>query len=372
MKEYPPIRIDHPAPANGNPVAPGDHATCGTDTAKRIVVTGASGMLGSYLLGELLSRGYTDITIALRSLVGLEKIREIWRAEGYPFDPARLDIAPFRPSNPDELAEAMQGADVVFNCAGEVAIGGRDREELIQTNVSITRTVTGAAMAADAGLLVHVSSVAALLPTAGGRIDSSCRPGFSGQGSGYAESKYLSELEVVQAAARGLRTVTVNPVTILGWSASRISGSGAILPVLAARIPVYPTGVTGWVDARDVARAMVLLAGCAEATGRRFVLSSCNMPFKKFLAEGCRVTGRKPPRTHLPQRAAKAASAVEKIVCRMTRRQPLLTPEMVSVLYGKHYYDGEEIKKYVNFEYSSLSDTVQRLVGLYLRTREEQ
>ncbi len=29
----------------------------------------------------------------------------------------------------------------------------------------------------------------------------------------------------------------------------------------------------------------------------------------------------------------------------MTRRQRLFTPELISILYGRHFYDGDDIKK---------------------------
>ncbi|MCC8036056.1 MAG: hypothetical protein LIO77_09040, partial [Rikenellaceae bacterium] len=92
--------------------------------------------------------------------------------------------------------------------------------------------------------------------------------------------------------------------------------------------------------------------------------------FKKFLAEGCRAAGKKPPRVYVPRHAARIASRAEKLWCGLSRRRPLLTPEMVAILYGKHYYDGEGIKKYVNFEYSPLGSTVERLVTLYRESRD--
>ncbi|MCD8071800.1 MAG: NAD-dependent epimerase/dehydratase family protein [Alistipes sp.] len=338
-------------------------------SGRRIVVTGASGMLGSYLLAELLDQGYRDITVMLRTLGSLDKIRQVWKAESIPYDPSIFDIAKMDIGDKRSIARAFEGAETVYNCAASVAIGGTDRRALIENNVSIARSVAEAAAEARPGLLVHVSSVAALVPSDTGRVDSDSKPGCGKAASAYAESKYLSELEIIKAGNRGVKTVTVNPATILGWGA-RGQGSSAIVPVLAHGLRFYPTGVTGWVDAKDVARAMVELSRCRDAAGRRFVLSSGNCSFKKFLGEGCRAAGKKPPRIYVPQHAARMASGAEKILCRLTGKRPLLTPEMVSILYGKHYYDGERIKKYVKFEYSPLGSTVERLVAIYRGSRD--
>ncbi len=350
---------------------PGSGDGCAADTGpggRRIVVTGASGMLGSYLVAELLDAGYTDITLLVRSLGSLDKIRYIWEAEGYPYDPGTLDIAGFHPADENAVTEVCKGADTVINCAAMVAIGGTRREEIITTNVGIARTVSRAALRAGSRLLVHISSVAALRPSPEGKIDSGSEPGCGPNPTPYAESKYLSELEIMKAAREGLRTITLNPVTILGHGGTK-SGSTAIIPAIARGIPVYTHGITGWVDARDAARAIALLPACREAVGRRFVVSSCNATYRRLMTEGCRAAGKKTPRVALPRPIALAASETERLYCRLTGRQQLLTPELVSILYGRHLYDGSEIKNYINFEYSPLEKTVDRLVGLYLKSR---
>ncbi|MCC8019071.1 MAG: NAD-dependent epimerase/dehydratase family protein [Rikenellaceae bacterium] len=348
---------------------PGNGDSCTAHPGgQRIVVTGASGMLGSYLVGELLTAGYTDITLLVRSLGSLDKIRYIWDAEGYPYDPGTLDIAGFHPADENAVTEVCRGADTVINCAAMVAIGGTGREDMIATNVGIARTVSRAALRAGCRLLVHISSVAALRPSPEGRIDSRSEPGYEPNASPYAESKYLSELEIKKSAREGLQTITLNPVTILGHGGTK-SGSTAIIPAIARGLPVYTHGITGWVDARDAGRAIALLPACREAVGRRFVISSCNATYRRLIAEGCRAAGKKKPRVALPKPVALAASETERLYCRMTGRQRLLTPELVSILYGRHFYDGTEIKNYINFEYSPLEKTVDRLVGLYLKSR---
>ncbi len=105
----------------------------------RVVVTGASGMLGSYLVARTAcSRGYTDITILVRSLGSLDKIRAVWEAESYPSELSCLDIDGFHPEDTDSMYNVFKGADTVFNCAATVAIGGMMREEIIETNVNIS------------------------------------------------------------------------------------------------------------------------------------------------------------------------------------------------------------------------------------------
>lgn len=335
----------------------------------RAVVTGATGMLGSYLVGELLSAGHTEVTVMVRSLAGLGKIRTIWQAEGYCHDVTCLDIAGFHPDDEESVCEVFRGADTVYNCAAAVAIGGTSREEIIRTNTKLARTVSRAALKAGVRLLVHVSSVAALEPSRSGRVDADSLPGCGKSPNPYAESKYLSELEVAAAAQDGLQTVVVNPVTILGHGDPG-HGSSAIIPFLARGIPFYPSGITGWVDARDVARAMVSLSRYPGAPGRRFVLCAENTPYRDLLSAGCMAAGKKKPRIPLPKTVARAASGTEKIYCRLNGRQRLFTPELISILYGRRYYDGSDIKNYITFDYSPLRETVERLVGIYLKSRK--
>ena len=127
--------------------------------------------------------------------------------------------------------------------------------------------------------MVHVSSVSALGRIREGEyITENMQWTEETSNSKYGQSKYMGELEVWRGIAEGLNAVIVNPSLILGagdWNES----STEIFQSVYKEFPWYADGASGFVDVRDVARAMILLMG-SEITAERFILSGENSSYR--------------------------------------------------------------------------------------------
>ena len=105
--------------------------------------------------------------------------------------------------------------------------------------------------------------------------------------SEYGRSKYLAENEVWRGIAEGLEAVIVNPVIIIGagkWD----NGSTEIFKSVYEEFPFYTTGTTGFVDAADVANAMIQLMQ-SNTSASRFIVSTENISYEnifKMIAKG--------------------------------------------------------------------------------------
>src|SRR5215472_11543248 len=114
----------------------------------KVLVTGASGFVGSAVARKLLERGF-----AVRALVRPTSPRfhlaglEIEFAEG-----DLLDAATVRP--------AMAGVRHVFHVAADYRLWARDPTEIMRNNVTSTRNVMDAALHAGVERVVYTSSVA--------------------------------------------------------------------------------------------------------------------------------------------------------------------------------------------------------------------
>jgi amino acid adenylation domain-containing protein/thioester reductase-like protein len=196
--------------------------------SQAILLTGATGHLGSVLLRELLSRTSDSIycliragsrsaaDLRLREVLESHKIAtDLWpRLVAIPADLSRerlgLDASTF-----DDLARAIYA---VYHCAAEVNFIA-PYEKLAAGNVGGVREIIRLTTLAGA-VLHHVSSVA-VFPYGGSRIlredeDISRIPRLAG---GYAQTKWTSELMVWKAMARGLRAVIYRPAQIVGRTA---------------------------------------------------------------------------------------------------------------------------------------------------------
>jgi UDP-glucose 4-epimerase len=130
----------------------------------RIVVTGASGNVGTALLRALSRDGRHD-------LVGVSRRRPPDAAPYARVQWYEADLSDREAAEP-VLAEALRGADVVVNLAWMIQ-PSHDRELMRRTNVEGTRLVADAARKAKVAHLVHMSSIGTYSPGPGKRIDES-------------------------------------------------------------------------------------------------------------------------------------------------------------------------------------------------------
>lgn len=193
-----------------------------------VVLTGATGNLGSALLVELLERTAGHIYCLVRSAsrqeaeARLSKILHahnlqadlMQRVVAVPADLSREQLG----LDPSALARLARDIHAVYHCAAEVNFIA-SYEKLAASNVGGVREIIRLASAADATL--HYVSSVAVFPYGGSRIvrendDIAAVTMLTG---GYAQSKWASERLVWKAIARGLRAVIYRPAQIIGGRA---------------------------------------------------------------------------------------------------------------------------------------------------------
>ena len=199
--------------------------------------------------------------------------------------------------------------------------------------------------AIDAGVkkMVHVSSVSAL-----GRI----REGETvteemiwteeNSNSAYGKSKYLGEMEVWRGIGEGLEAVIVNPSLILGagnWN----MGSSEIFKSAYKEFPWYTEGVSGFVDVRDVARAMILLMN-SEIINERFIINGHNSSYKNVFTLMANCFGKEPPHKKVTPTIASLVWRWEALKSSISRKDPLLTKETVRTAQARVYFDNNKLK----------------------------
>ncbi len=334
---------------------------------RKIAVTGATGLVGSHLVAELAGRGFRDITLTVRDASRIGRMTATLDREGVDHSGVRFNVVEVELTNPVELKAAFEGIDTVFNCAAAVSLGAMDEDRLIDGNVQIARHVVNACLDAGVGKLVHVSSIAALgeAPEGGGCIDETMAPESLADMSAYYAGKLLSEHEVMRGAACGLRAVVVNPALILGAGDWR-SSSTAMVPLMAAGVPFYTDGGTGMVDVRDVARAMADLAERDEAVGERFIVCGANITYREFLTLAAGAAGKKPPHIRAGGFLLGTAWRGAWLIGKITGKTLLFTRDLAQVLQKKTCYSTEKLKNTINFEYTPIGRTIDRIVKQYL------
>jgi nucleoside-diphosphate-sugar epimerase len=231
---------------------------------KRVGVTGATGMLGRYLMQALRERGAVPVGV-VRSPDKPPSLRALG------FETRKADLG-----DPAALEAAFAGLDAVISNASLIALGGQRPAEVLRTNVEGTRNVFEALGRAGVKRAVLTSSCVAYAPRPGHHYDESHplrRPGgFVHRFNCYALSKAEAERAARESAAKhGIGLSIARPHQILGaWDSTGFTRWFRFL-MSPAWVTVWPTH---WyypsVYAGDLAEAMCLMLERDEAVGEAF------------------------------------------------------------------------------------------------------
>ena len=315
-----------------------------------ILVTGATGFVGSALVRRLVTEG-ADVRVLRRASSSLDLLGDV------DVEHAVGDV-----TDPDTVWAAMNGVEVVYHVAAVVAFGRRARERLRRVNVEGTAHVVDAANAASVRRLVHTSSIAALgrPERPGGDLDETAVWTRSTANTDYARSKHDAEREVQRAVAEGLDAVIVNPALV--WGPGR-SGEGTFAlaeRIAASRMPLAPPGATGVVDVEDVAAGLCL--ACAHgATGERYVLSGASLPWLEIVDTLAHATGARPPRGTAPSWALGMLGALAEAGALATRSDPAVTRATARSASAAYRYDGTKATRDLGLHYRPFTETAARI-----------
>jgi dihydroflavonol-4-reductase len=291
----------------------------------KTLVTGATGFVGSNVAAALAARG-DQVRVLRRTTSRLDALEKV------PVEYAMGDIL-----DPDSLATAMQGCEVVFHVAAMSQYWRSTRESIYRVNVEGTRNVMQAALTARIERVVHTSSVAALgYPPRGTLADESqvFPPELSWWA--YGHSKHLAELEVQKAVAQGLPAVIVNPTIIIGpRDVNFISGS-LVRASLKGQLRLVPPGGSNMVHVGDVVAGQ-LAAAERGRVGERYILGGENLSHWETATIMAEVTQGARPLLVLPYWSLTPIAWLVDVFNTVSRQTPLVTGYQIR-LGGESFY----------------------------------
>lgn len=333
-----------------------------------ILVTGGTGLVGSHLLFELASGGRR-----LRAL----------RRDGSNVELVRRLFHWYAPEKGDELfehiewvdgdlgdlvglQEAMEGVRHVYHCAAVVSFLPEDREMMMKANVDGTANLVNVAMEAGIEKFCHCSSVAALgMPEKDNLVHESLVWKTSRRNSWYAISKYGSEREVWRASEEGLPVVIVNPVVVIG-PGDPVRSSAQLYQSVKNGMKFYTSGVTGFVDARDVAMAMVRLTE-SDIINERFILSSEDLSYQELFTLFALYSNARAPKYKAGRFLSELAWRAERVRSFITGQRPLLSKETARNANIKRNFSNEKVKDALGIEFRPVHEAAENTSRFFTR-----
>ncbi|MCK6616408.1 MAG: NAD-dependent epimerase/dehydratase family protein [Cyclobacteriaceae bacterium] len=312
-----------------------------------IAVTGANGLLGSYIVRKLLAEKIPFIALK-RSGSDTSLLNDInnqitWRDADVLDTPA--------------LHDALQHVTGVIHTAALVSFNPRDKKKLFAANIEGTKNIVDACLLLGITRLLHVSSVAALGRVKGQRvITENNKWSDSTLNSAYAESKYRAELEVFRGQEEGLRTIIVNPSVILSRSDWNRSSSQLFKYVWNQR-PFYIDGSLNYVDVRDLSEAIIRLFQ-SDIEGERFILNAGSIPYHDFFATVAKHFNRTPPRIKLSKTMLTWLARAERVRSALTGANPLITPETARLAGTSFFYSNQKVIAALNMAFQPIEQSI--------------
>ncbi|MBT0769439.1 NAD-dependent epimerase/dehydratase family protein [Kineosporia sp. J2-2] len=321
----------------------------------KVLVTGASGMLGGGVALKLAARG-DDVTVFQRRPSSLTGVREITG-----------DI-----TDQAAIGRAVEGMDAVVHLAAKVNVTG-PWPEYAAANIEGVRNLVGALKQAGTPRLVQVSSPSvahhghALTGAGAGPADPRRARG------NYARSKATGERIALAADGPGLAVVAVRPHLVWGPGDTQLVGR-IVERARQGRLPLIGSGAalidTTYVD-NAVDATVAALDHAESARGRALVVTNGEpRPVADLFARLCDAAGVQPPARRVPFPVAWLAGAAVEGAWALGKRHddPPITRFLAEQLATAHWFEQRTTRAVLDWTPAvGLEEGFDRLARWYAR-----
>ncbi len=302
----------------------------------KVLVTGATSLVGRTVVGLLVDRG-DDVSVFQRRPSELAVSEHLG------------DVA-----DSDAVAKAMEGVEAVVHVAGLASVtGGWDT--FVATNVVGTANVIEAARGAGVSRFVQISSPSvahsgrSLVGAVAGRADPTTTRG------NYATSKAMGELIALDADSEAMSVVAVRPHLIWGPGDTQLVGR-IVERARQGKLATIGTGAalidTTYID-NAASGVVAALDRAPDLGGRAFVITNGQpRPVRELIGRIVRAAGLAPPKLKVPYPVAKAGGRVVEQIWdrRSSDVEPPMTGFLAEQLGTAHWFDQRDTREALQWQ----------------------
>ncbi|HYS46162.1 MAG TPA: hopanoid-associated sugar epimerase [Rhizomicrobium sp.] len=302
-----------------------------------VLVTGASGFVGSAVARALVARGL--------------HVRVLMRPSANRLNIAKLHCEPVAGDMRDEesMTAALKGARYLFHVAADYRLWARDPHEIERNNFTGARAVMGAALKTGVERVVYTSSVAALKPGAAA-VDETSRHTPQSVIGAYKRSKLVAEREVERLVRdEGLPAVIVAPSTPIGPRDIKPTPTGRVIVEAATgRMPAFVDTGLNLVHVDDVAQGH-LLALDRGKIGENYILGGADVALETMLGDIAFLSGRRAPGLKIPRAPLFPLAWGAELLARVTGKEPFLTADALRMSRYRMFFSSEKAKRELGY-----------------------
>jgi nucleoside-diphosphate-sugar epimerase len=318
-----------------------------------ILVTGASGFLGSHICRHLLAEGHKVIAL-IRENSSKERLKDI--EQHLEFRYADLLDLP-------ALNEAFEGCEKVVHCAAVVSFDKKDCPDMLGINTEGTRNVVNLCLKYEIEQLVHISSIAAIGRTnLEETLTENSKWNESDFTTCYGKSKYMAELEVWRGISEGLDSTILNPSVIIGTQTLG-EGSEKVFDYVKKGRRHYPKGHINVVDVRDVCEIVSKTLNSTVGNGKRFILNGASIPYRDLfqqIAEAMKVGAPDIPTSGWKLQVALFLDTVRST---LTQSPRYMSREIIRNASSRVNYVSTRVEDTFNFTFRPLNESINWIIS---------
>lgn len=330
-----------------------------------LLVSGGSGLVGSYLLLSLIDQG-ESLRAIYRNENSLKKAKWWFKAMDRESDFEKIDWFQADILDLPNLSLAFEGVERVIHSAAKVSFQKGDQNDLYKVNVEGTANMVNLALQKEVKRFIYVSSVAAL----GKDRHEECSSEESSwqhtpQTSDYSVSKFYAENEVWRASIEGLKVGIINPSTIIGFGDWEQS-SNAIFKHVNKGIPFYPPGSNGFVGVEDVVQSIVLLLN-STIENERFLISSANISYQKLFREIAKGLHKKPPTLELKLWQAKLFLIWSSLKSWFIKESTAVSRASIRTAFSQRCFNNQKAQEELKMKFTPIEESIEKASEIYRR-----
>lgn len=299
---------------------------------KKVLITGADGLLGSNLVRELLARKY--------------QVRAFLLPNSPSTTLEHLDIERFTGNilQPDEIKAAMEGCDYLVHAAANTNIWPNRSEIVRKVNIEGTQNIAQAALAAGIKRMVYIGTANSFGFGPKDNPGDETRPYESGKyGLDYQDSKYQAQQYLLeQVATNKLPAIIINPTFMLGPYDSKPSAGAMVLAIYQRKVPAFAPGGKNYIYVKDVSTAIANALDGKGRIGQCYIAGHQNLNFKEAFSKIAEITGVKPPALSLPAGILKLYGRIGSAMGAITGKAPTVSYPMTQISCDEHYFNAQK------------------------------
>jgi len=319
-----------------------------------VLITGASGFLGSNIVRELLAQGHT-----VNAMV--EKGKPYPTLEGLPVNILEGNIL-----DKEFLVNSMKDCGCVIHTAASTAMFPYRSAKQREINITGTKNVLDACVETSMQRLVYVGTANSFGPGTSTKPGDETNPyAASKYGLDYMDSKYEAHLLVLQyVSIHKLNAVIVNPTFMLGPLDTGPSSGKMIIAVCEGKLPGYSPGSKNYIYVKDAAKGVVA-AMTKGRTGESYILGNENLTFKEMFDKIATIAGVKSPAIPMPAFLVKAYGRVGSLVTTITGKPADVTYPLAQIACDDFVYTAQKAVRELGLPQTSIEVAIEDAIAWF-------